>query len=79
MAKKYNPGQTHVRLQAPFVEGIRPTLASMLLGLVNKHSDTELHARYRCVNDLQKLLACPTTHQRESVWPKEHDLEQFID
>lgn len=80
--KNTNPGQTHVRLQAPFVEGIRPTLASMLLGLVNKHSDTELHARYRCVNDLSEKITLPLARlltKGNLVWPKEHDLEQFID
>ena len=77
-----NPEQTHVRLQAPFVEGLRPTLASMLLELVNKHSDTELHARYRCVNDLPEEITQPLAQlltKGNLIWPREHEFFQFVE
>ena len=43
-------GHFEVRIDCPFVDGLRPTLTSLLLGIVQRgRGATDLHKRYRQV------------------------------
>jgi hypothetical protein len=79
--EKSKPEKVHVDFRAPFVEGVRPTLASMLLRLVNKDADTELHARYRCIHQVPSAVTRPLARlflEGNIVWPDESGMERLL-
>lgn len=43
------PNSSRVRLEVPYVEGLRPTLTSLLLRTLEGGTTSRLHERYRCV------------------------------
>jgi methylase of polypeptide subunit release factors len=77
----WNTEDTQHHLHAPRISNLRPSLLSLLLGLVSEERDTLLHRKYACVNRLPHAIAYRFDQfmkESNSFYPPENEMNEIV-